>query len=246
MMKSGGSMKKIVVSQPFFFPWVGLFEQIRLADVYVHYDDVQFAKRSFVNRTRIKTDQGLKWLTVPLSNYSQGLKINELQENKEINWRRQHLMVLSHTYARAPYKKDMLDLVEKVFFGPYSTVCELSVASINEVCSYYNIANPAEFLFSSQLNIGGRSTQRLLDIVQKLDGDVYITGHGARNYFDHDLFERNNIRVEYMDYQRTPYPQLYGDFNPYVSVLDLIANAGKDGVKWIHSGTTYWKDFIHN
>ncbi|MCX7135190.1 MAG: WbqC family protein, partial [Proteobacteria bacterium] len=93
------------------------------------------------------------------------------------------------------------------------------------------------------LGIGGAGSARVLDIVRKLDGTIYVTGHGARNYLDHEAFERAGVHVEYMQYLKTPYPQLHGAFNPYVSVLDLIANAGRAGLDCIHSQTVGWKEF---
>ena len=80
--------------------------------------------------------------------------------------------------------------------------------------------------------------------VKHLGGDTYITGHGAQHYLDHELFAREGVHVEYMNYQKREYRQLHGAFTPYVSILDLIANEGRDGLKVITSGTVYWKDFI--
>jgi hypothetical protein len=99
-------------------------------------------------------------------------------------------------------------------------------------------------MHSNALGIDGASSSRVLDIVLALGGRRYITGHGARNYLDHGLFEEAGVRVEYMDYQRLPYPQQHGQFTPYVSVLDLIANCGPEGRKFICSGSVYWKEFI--
>lgn len=235
---------KIVITQPFFFPWVGLFEQIRLADVYVHYDDVQFSKGSFVNRVQIKTAAGSRWLTVPLKELHLGQRIREVLINDAQDWRRRHLEQLSQEYDKAPFCADMLRLVSQVYEQPFRTISEVSRASIAAVCRYFNLADPNRFLFAADLNISGSNSQRVLDLVIKLKGTVYITAHGAKNYLDHEAFERQGIRVEYMDYQRTPYPQLHGPFDPHVSVLDLIANVGADGVQYIHSPTKYWKQFL--
>ena len=100
------------------------------------------------------------------------------------------------------------------------------------------------FATASHLPIGGKGSQRVLDIVKSYDGDVYITGHGALRYLDHELFESQGVRVEYIDYQKHPFRQLHGMFTPYVSALDLIANEGPEGRRVISSGTVYWKDFI--
>lgn len=237
-------MIKIVISQPMLFPWVGLLEQIRLADIYVHYDDVQFSKGSFVNRVQIKTVDGSKWLTVPLESIKLGQEIREVRLNSRQNWRESHLNLLKQVYMKAPYKQDMLDLVSYVYTQPATTICDLSINSIAAICKYFNLAKPDKFLYSSKLGLIGKSSERVLDVVKYLNGSIYITGHGAKNYLDHFLFEDSNIKVEYMNYLKNIYPQLYGEFTPYVSTLDLIANVGTAGKEFINSETIYWKEAI--
>lgn len=236
----------VVISQPMFFPWVGMFEQIRLADVYVHYGDVQFSKGSFTNRVQIKTAQGSKWLTVPLQQLSLGQSIDEVQLDTRSNWRRQHLDQLKQAYADAPFRKDMLALVDAVYQQSHATIGQLARDSMMACCRYYGLQAGRRFVEVGELGIGGASSQRVCDIVKALGGTRYITGLGARHYLDHQLFEDAGIRVEYMDYRKQPYPQLHGEFTPYVSLLDLIANTGPQGINCIVSGTQYWKDFLQN
>jgi hypothetical protein len=237
-------MKRIVISQPMLFPWVGLFEQIRLADVYVHYDDVQFSKGSFVNRVQVKTATGIKWLTVPLQNLRLGQEIRAVAIDDKTDWRRAHLDLLSRSYASSPFKDDMLSLVQSVYQRPARTIAEVAVASMEAICDYFSLTEGKNFATSSHLGIGGKSSQRVVDIVKRFEGDVYITGHGALRYLDHELCESRGVRVEYMDYQKLAYRQLHDEFTPYVSALDLIANEGRQGRGVIASGTIYWKDFI--
>ena len=234
----------VVISQPMFFPWVGMFEQIRLADTYVHYGDVQFSSGSFTNRVQIKTAKGVKWLTVPLQDVSMGQSIDDVKIDTTTDWRVRHIDMLKQAYAETPYCKDMLTLVESVYRQQVDSVGMLSRLSIEVCCSYFGLEAGRRFVDIRQLGIGGTSSQRVLDIVLALKGTKYITGHGARKYLDHQIFEDAGIRVGYMDYQMLPYPQLHGEFTPYVSILDLIANTGKEGINWIRSGTVYWKDYL--
>ncbi|MES3016278.1 MAG: WbqC family protein [Bacteroidota bacterium] len=225
-----------------YFPWVGMFEQIRLANTFVFYDDVQFSKGSFTNRVQIKTanKEGFKWITVPIENLKLGIKINEAIVNDSKGWRSEHYSLLENSYKSTPYFTDMFELVHNVLEKDYAMLSDISVASMKEVCRYYNL-NP-DFFISSQMDIGGKSSDRVFEIVRTLSGSNYITGHGAKNYLDHKLFDGNGIDVQYMDYKKTPYPQILGDFNPYVSILDLIANTGKDGIQYINSSTKSWKE----
>jgi len=236
----------IVISQPMFFPWVGMFEQIRLADVYVHYSDVPFSKGSFVNRVQVKTAHGIVWMTVPLSKQQLGQPICEVRINYQKDWRHKHRELLRQAYARTPYQDDVLQIVDSVCSEPHATLDELSKASIAAVCGYLGLEESRRFLDIRELDVGGGSSQRVLDTVLALDGDTYTTGLGARNYLDHELFEAANVRVNYMDYRKTPYPQMHGEFTPYVSILDLIANTGGESGDYIHSESIYWKEFLQN
>lgn len=236
----------IVISQPMFFPWVGMFEQIRMADIYVDYNDVQFSKGSFTNRVQIKTAYGVKWLSVPLAKFNLGDPINEVKVDTKHDWKHQHLRQLSQAYESAQYRKDMLALVEQVYEQPHVTIGQLSQSSIIACCNYYGLHNDRQFVDIRDLRVLGKSSERVRDIVAGLAGSCYITGLGAKDYLNHGLFESSNIRVEYMNYRKMPYPQLHGAFTPYVSLLDLIANTGPHGLEYICSKTIYWRDFIRD
>jgi stalled ribosome rescue protein Dom34 len=236
----------IVISQPMYFPWVGMFEQIRQSDIFIYYDDVQFSKGSFTNRVQIKTDtkEGFGWLTVPLKNLNLGQNINEVEIDNQKNWKNQHIELLKQAYKNSPHKIEMLALVKQLFDNEYQTIATLSTESMNLVIDYFDLAKDKQFFISSQLDIGGSSSQRVFELVKYFKGTKYITGHGAKNYLDHQLFDNNNIQVHYMNYMRMAYPQLHGVFNPHITILDLIANVGKAGLQYIISSTKYWKSFI--
>ncbi len=225
-----------------YFPWVGLLEQIRLADIFVHYDDVQYSKGSFSNRVQVKGASGVTWLTLPLREFHFGQRIDEVMLDDRSDWRGKHREILRQAYLKAPFRNEMLALVDRVFAQNLVTVADISRQSMLELAAYFGLDRP-KFLSSQSLPIPGASSERVCDIVEHLEGTVYITGHGARNYLNHALFEEKGISVEYMQYERTPYPQLNGDFTPYVTALDLVANCGVDGARMIRSGTIGWKEF---
>ena len=236
----------VVISQPMYFPWVGMLEQIRLADHFVFYDDVQFSKGSFVNRVQIKTASGVKWLTVPLQGLSLGQRIQDVELDGRKDWRRQHMDMLRQAYAGTPYLKDMLSVVEEVFDAKAHTIGQLSEQSMLALCRYFGLDQGRRFAHIKDLGIPGSGSQRVLDIVTRLEGDHYVTGLGAANYLDHEAFARAGVQVEYMAYRKQPYPQQHGAFTPFVSALDLIANMGPNGAPCISSSTTNWKEFLHH
>lgn len=234
----------LVISQPMLFPWVGMLEQVRLADVYVDYPDVQFSKGGFVNRVQIKTAAGPTWCTVPLRDRHLGQRIDETLIDERRGWRTAHRRLLREAYDCAPFRDEVLALVDSVYEAAYPDIGSLSLASLRALCDYFGLTSGTRFEDSRNLGVAGTSSRRVLDIALVLGQDRYITGHGARRYLDHELFEAAGVRVEYMDYRKRPYPQLHGEFTPYVSALDLVANVGRDGSDCICSGSLYWKEFL--
>jgi len=234
-------MKTVVISQPMYFPWVGMLEQVRMADVWVHLGDAQFSKGGFFNRVQLKTAEGTPWLTVPLAETKLGQSLNETQMAKH-DWRRKQLATLRQAYAAAPHVEEMLGLVGSVFEKENESLAALSAASVEALAEFFEIT-PKEIQWSSAMAIEGTGSARVLAICGALGAERYVTGHGAREYLDHAAFEAAGVRVEYLDYQKREYSQLHGAFTPFVSALDLAANCGRAGREVIASDTVYWKDF---
>lgn len=235
---------RVVVSQSMYFPWVGLLEQVRLADIFVHLDDVTFTK-GFYNRVQVKTAQGPRWLTIPLQGHSRDERIADARIDNSTAWRVRHRDVLRQAYRGAPFVDDMLVLVDGVFAQPAEVLAQVSRASILTLADYFGLATGTHFLDAESLGIGGASSQRLLDIVLAVGGTEYITGHGARNYLDHELFERHGVAVRYMRYRCLPYQQAHGEFTPYVTALDLVAQCGRAGANYIVSEAIDWRTFVN-
>lgn len=236
----------VVISQPMYFPWVGLFEQIRLADAYVNYVDVQYSKGGFLNRVQVKTQDGPCWMTVPLRDVRLHARIDEVAINNDTNWRRKHYQLLSQAYAQSPFREEMLNVVNQVLEQEFEDLGSLAQASIKAICDYFTPALRCQFHDVRDLGVAGSGSSRVLSIVKHLGGDTYITGHGARHYLEHEEFEANGVKVEYVDYQKLQYPQCHGEFTPYVTTLDLIANQGKAGVEYIRSETLSWREFLEH
>lgn len=234
--------RTLVISQPMFLPWIGLFEQIRLADVFVHYDDVQLPQgRSFISRVQIKSANGSCWLTVPIDHARSGRLINEVVIFDEQDWRSKHLKTIRHAYGQASHFQSMFALAEKLYGNTSARLADFNIAATQEIAELLGFA--PLFVRSSSLPVTGSSTERLVNLCEATNCNVYVTGHGALNYLDHEQFERRRITVRYMDYQKVTYPQLHGTFTPYVSILDAIANCGDGTRDLLRSEAVYWRDF---
>lgn len=234
----------VVITQPMLFPWVGMLEQIRLADIVVIYSDVQFSKGSFVNRVQVKTNVGKKWMTVPLRDLRFGEVIDQVKIDSPAKWVPLHLSLLGRAFNSTPYAECALRLANDVYSSDYKSIGDLSCASMVAIADYFGILAGKKIIYSRELGVGGAGSERVLEIVKAVGGTNYITGHGARNYLDHEAFERAGIQVNYMVYNCHPYPQIGDDFTPFVTSLDLLANVGLEGERFISSGFVYWRKFL--
>tara|TARA_R110000868_G_scaffold10429_5_gene51223 strand:+ start:9666 stop:10433 length:768 start_codon:yes stop_codon:yes gene_type:complete len=237
MPKDGPS---VVISQPMYFPWPGFFEQMALADIYIWLDDAQCSNRSFTNRIQVKHKDGRKWMTIPLDGRRTETLILELKAAGDA-WHKSHRNILQQSLGGAAELDTALALYDKAVAHPVLVDC--LIASCEVLADSLDV-RPQKVFRSSDLSISSRSSQRIFDLVKAVGGTRYITGHGAAEYLDHLEFERQGISVEYMDYSLTPWPQLHGDFMPYVTALDLIATAGEEASSFLHPRTVPWREFL--
>jgi len=220
-------MKKIAILQSNYIPWKGYFDIIKMADVFVFYDEVQYTKNDWRNRNQIKTPSGLSWLTIPVLQNTLNQKINETLVS-QFNWNMKHWNSITCNYSKAPFYKTL----ENEFEQLYSSIETQNLSEINQIF-IKKIANflkiETDIIDSTSLNLAGDKNERLIEAVKKLNGTHYISGPSAKNYLDVKKFEAESIQVEWVDYNGYPeYSQLYGDFKHNVSILDLIFNEGSN------------------
>lgn len=226
-----------------FIPWAGLFEQIRLADIYVHYDDVQLPLgRSFMSRVQIKTPKGTQWMSASIDRRRSKSLISETFLSSKSDWRENHLNLLKQNYHEADNFNIMFDLAETIYSLKTDNLADFNRNTIEHLSGWLGLET--EFRTASELAIRGTGTLRLVDLCRHFGAREYITGHGARNYLDHRAFEDRGIKVSYIDYDLNTYKQLHGEFTPYVSILDAIANLGGAAKDLLTSQALYWRDFL--
>ena len=183
-----------------FMPWIGLFEQISISDVFVHYDDAFFPMgRSFMNRVQIKTKDGFKWLSVPLKKSTKRNRINNVEISYEVDWRSKYLKFLYENYKKNKHVEEMIDLVNEIFYPEEKYICDFNIKSIQLISNYLGLET--KYMNSSDFKTNSNSSKKIIEIVKPLKCKKYITGHGALNYLNHEMFEKNNIDVEYMLYE---------------------------------------------
>jgi len=235
--------RTVVISQSMYFPWAGLFDQIRIADIFVHYDDVQLS-RGFYNRVQVKTSSGSSWMSVPLANKNQKQKINQSKISYDDDWIAKHRSLLLNSLRSAKFLEDALSIFDLVHSKKYELLSDLGRASIMSVSDYLGLTKNTEFEDSENISVDQSSSKRLLDLVNWFNGNIYITGLGALNYLDHQLFEASSVEVRYMNYSIRKYTQSFDSFTPYVTILDAIAQLGPDANQILQSSTLNWRDAI--
>lgn len=226
---------KVGAIQSSFIPWRGYFDFIASVDTFVFLDDVQYSKNGWRNRNRIKTPQSSRWITVPVRHSSLTQLISETEIDDQNDWRQSHMRLWHEHYGVAPFDSDVLGLLGDMGRETVETISELNIALTKNIAEYLQIGTRT--ILSSELQLSGTKTDRLIDLIKKLNATTYLSGPSADAYLDKDAFRRNGIRLEYKSYDYDPYPQLWGPFEGAVTVMDLIANCGSDAKNHICSRT---------
>ena len=219
-------MKKVAILQSNYVPWKGYFDLIASVDEFVLYDDMQYTRRDWRNRTQIKTPNGVQWLTVPVlikGKYYQTIK--DTQINGEA-WAAAHWKSLSLNYGRAPHYKAIAVWLEPIYrTAKHSYLSHVNRELLEAVCAFLDIRTP--LVSSSNYRLVEGRSERLAEICLQAGATEYVSGPAAKDYLDESVFRDRGINVIWFDYGGyQEYPQLWGDFTHGVSILDLLFNCG--------------------
>jgi len=234
-MKMINKMKKIAILQSNYIPWKGYFDMINMVDEFILYDDMQYTRRDWRNRNKIKTPNGLIWLTIPVEvkgKYFQ--KISETKVNEK-DWAKKHWQSITHNYSKSKYFKEYKDVFEELYLNCHeeylSQINYKFIVAINKI-----LGIKTKIRWSSEFKLVDGQTEKLLGICKDCDTDIYLSGPAAKDYFDEELARKENIKVEWMDYSGyKEYEQLHSHFEHGVTILDLIFNEGPNATKFMKS-----------
>lgn len=221
--------KSAIITQSNYIPWKGYFDSIRQVDVFVEYDCMQYTKRDWRNRNLIKTEQGLKWLTIPVEvkgKYFQRIRDTKIADK---SWNKSHWGAIKQSYHKATHYKEVSEWLEGLYMNcNFDFLTEVNLYFINAINEY--LGTQTEIRSSSEFVLAEERNQRLIDICKELKVTDYYSGTAAKIYMDESLFAKNNINVHWWDYSGYPeYNQLHGEFVHGVSIIDVLLNEGKDG-----------------
>jgi hypothetical protein len=230
--------KKVAIVQSNYIPWKGYFDLINKADEFILFDDMQYTRRDWRNRNRIKGPAGLIWLTIPVE--SKGKYFQSIKETviNDPGWNRRHWQSIIQNYSKARYFRTYRDAIQDLYLGCNERfLSQINYRFLVRICDLLGIKTRLSWSMDYPLIEG--KTERLVDLCKKAGASEYLSGPSAKTYMDEEIFRSEGIILEYVDYSGYPeYHQLYGDFVHEVSVLDLIFNEGPEATKYMKSFQT--------
>jgi hypothetical protein len=225
-----------VIMQPTYLPWCGYFDLMDQADIFVLLDSVQFDRRSWQQRNRVKGPQGEQWLTVPVRSKGRvEQRIADVEIDTSSGFARRHVESLRHLYAKAPFYAAHAESLARILENGHARLAELSGDVIKWLRDALAITTP--IVRSSVLEVTGKRVELLVDVCGAVGADCYLSPAGSRGYIEaDDLFAQRGIALRYHAYSPVPYRQLHGAFLPYLSLVDVLFNEGERSLEIVRAG----------
>jgi len=214
-------------------PWLGYFDQIYKADLFVFFDDVQYTRRDWRNRNRIKLQSGeVKYLTIPVKTKGKyNALIKDIEIDNDQNWAQSHVGMIRENYKMMPYFNEFFPRIEELLLKQYKYLSDLDIESTKTIAGLLGIRD-TKFALSSETEANYQSsTEHLVEICKKHNATHYLTGDSAKDYLEEDMFKKAGIIVEYHGYSHPIYSQGGDEFVPYLSIIDLLFNEGGNSVE---------------
>ena len=217
-------MTIVSIRQPGYLPYMGLFKKIDSSDIFVFFDDAQYAIRAWDNRNKILKNNEAVWLSVPVIKPFKKL-LNEVEIDLE-NWNVKHLEAIKNNYKQSPFFDDYWNDFELILSQKWEKLVDLNIALIKHFMKILNITT--QTVKSSELNTTGNSSEKLFNICKKLNADRYLSGEMGKEYLNEELFRNGGIDVIYEHFIHPKYSQNSDNFIPNLSIIDLLFNEGKN------------------
>ena len=211
----------LVALQPSYLPWLGAFEQFARSNIFIFYDDVQYDRDGWRNRNRIKTAQGVRWLTVPVQTRGKfGQRILDVKIDNRQPWARKHIQTLEQSYAKALHLQSVLAELRSVLEQPWESLAELNITLFLRLARFMGLERTVRR--SSELSLPAGKNERLLELCRVFGARTYYSGLAAREYLEEERFRQAGIVVQWQDFQPPVYPQFHGKFESHLSVVDWL------------------------
>jgi hypothetical protein len=224
----------VAILQSNYIPWKGYFDLINSVDEFVIYDDVQYTRRDWRNRNKVKTKDGLLWLTIPVEvkgKYEQKIKETKVAEG---DWAKRHFESFLHHYKKAEYFEQYKPILAELYeeAGKLEYLSDVNYLFLSRICELLAITTPLRRSHEFKLVEG--QTERLFSICAELNAGTYVSGPAAKAYLDNAIFAEHGINVHWYDYSGyREYPQMHPPFEHGVTVFDLLLNCGPSSAEYM-------------
>ena len=218
----------VTIMQPAYLPWLGFFDRVLRSDLLITLDHVAFPvgnRDKFVNRNRIRTAQGWTWLTIPIRHVKgQRQAINQVEIASDRRWQVKHWRSIESCYRRAPFFDLVAPDLWSIYDSPWTRLVDVLEALTSVLFKQLGIAVPARS--SALMNVVGVKSELVFNLCRAVGASRYISGPFGREYLDRTVFDKANIELSFHDYRHPFYTQKFPNFEPYMSVIDLVFNHG--------------------
>ena len=220
--------------QPEYLPYIGYFYKMQKCDQFILVDHVQYEKKNFQNRNKIRTAQGFTWLTVPVETHGkQFQKINEVEIKRGLNWREKHYKAIYLNYKNTPHFEKYADFLKKTYEEDFSLLVDLNEKIIRFLAKEIGIKK--KILKSSEFNFKKKKEELLIEMCKTLGADTYLSGKGGQDYVEDSVFKKQGLKHVFSDFKHPEYKQRFKPFLPYMSTIDLLFNCGPKTLNIIKS-----------
>lgn len=216
------------IHQPNYLPYLGFFDKMVKSDIFIIYDDAQFNKEDFQHRNKIRIYNGWKWLTVPVD--KKHIPINQIKIKNDakisgVSWQGAHLRDIHDNYRKAQHYQNYENYLTGIYEQKHEKLIDINMELIKFLAESFDI--DTEIVYSSKFGFNSMSTEKLVELVSAVGGDVYLSGTMGKNYLDLELFNKKNIKVIFQEFKHPIYKQQHKEFIPNMSAVDALFNAGK-------------------
>jgi len=227
-------MTRVAIMQPTYLPWCGYFGLMQYVDIFVFLDTVQFSRRSWQQRNQIKTANGPQLLTVPVIKGKRNQRIIDVEIDHKSNYSHSHRRSIELNYRKALHYEEFSTELLRAIERSSKLLVDLNISLILQMKALLGI--DAEILRSSQLSGQGKKAELLASLCQQVGATEYISPPGSREYLEaSEAFENISVPVHYFQFEHPEYAQMYGEFLPYMSCVDMLFNCGPDSMSLINS-----------
>ena len=228
---------RMMLLQPFYFPWIGMFDMMSRVDLFVVYDDAQYSSGGWQSRNRIRNANGVHWLSLGIDRKQPlATQIREKKLKNDTGWARRNLSQLQDAYAACPFFDEFFAPVRGLLESRTDSLLAMNVGSIRLCADYLGIRTPLEYASNLSVDPGLRGADRVVALCKAAGASQYLDGASGRDIYDKALFSRNGVEILFHKYDHPVYRQPFNDFHSHLSILDLIFNEGKSSLEILRSG----------